>query len=186
MKKRLGVWLLLVMAFVAGTAAIASASSQTSDSTENNFKLYDSKVDKFQIQYPATWKVMSIANGPNVTFVSPRENEKDKFSESVNIFVKDLETNNASLENIEESSLIEKSRYLSKFELVERKNYEISNVPAKIIVYKARQGALKMKYMQALLIADNKLYCILFTGEEDCFDKFESIVKRIMFSFKAI
>ena len=116
-----------------------------------------------------------------IVFLSPLENDNDKFSENVNVFIEDLtKYPGLTLNKYEGLNLDQLSKLITDFRIIERKDNVISGMPARIIIFSGRQGIYHIKQMQTYIIANNRAYVITFTAEETQYRNYEEVAKKIV------
>lgn len=139
---------------------------------------YKSPFFNFVINYPQNWEIKQISG--IVAFLSPMENNEDKFRENVNVLVEDLSNNPLNLEQYEKAAVDAWLKADSKLRLIDTQKINLKGQDAFYTI--AENDTLKFK--QYILVKNNKAFVLTFTSEPGKFDKFLNIAETIMKSFE--
>jgi eukaryotic-like serine/threonine-protein kinase len=155
------------------------------ESPKTEFTSYENNDYGISIQYPKDWQVQNISNpitGDVVEFLSPKENNSDKFQERVvinvekkasftlneytNLAKEDIFKNNTNVKITEESEEI----------LAGNKSYRV--------VYTGINENLRIKNMDIWSLNNFQAYYVSYNAEKDKYDKYLPVVNDMVKSLQ--
>jgi eukaryotic-like serine/threonine-protein kinase len=175
-------WFLLLLPFL---ASLITLSIGFRKSNYNPFIAYINNNYRFKIQYPQNWSVRNVEDpitGEVVVFNSPWESEGDLFQEKVYVTVEPLSSNIRTLEeytkDVTDKIADRDNRTL------EQKQTKIDGRDANILLYSRQDGGLLIRQMEAFVVDNNRVYIIIFVGENVKYPEFYGTVKKMIDSFE--
>ncbi len=173
--------LLNVCFFILPLLFCATTFAATPAALNVDFAKYENAKYNFQIYYPSTWKITEGIMGTAVTFRSPPDSPTDQFLENVVIGVADLAAvPSMTLDKYVELSLAQLAKVITDYKLISIQPRVIAGKPAKIIVLTGRQGIFSVKFLDAIILSNNKAYVITFIAEEAKYKNYEEIGTKII------
>lgn len=152
------------------------------ESKDTNIVTYINQDHNIKINYPLDWEKQEGTFGTTVMFISPLEDDSDQFRENLNIIVQDISSQPMTLSEYAEISIGEIKQFITEAEILssteKRDSYEI--------VYTGKQGEFSLKWMQTIIIQNNKVYVISYTAEPDKYDNFMELIQKMIDSFEVI
>lgn len=142
---------------------------------------YDSYY-KIRIKYPKSWTVKSDLAGTIVTFLSPKENELDSFSENLNISVQDIEPNMT----LEKFSRIAAGQMEAVFErglqVVKSEPFQFAGFTAyNYELHSTQEPMLDIRFVW--FFKDSRAYVITYVTQSFQSKKYSGTFKEMMRSF---
>ncbi len=139
----------------------------------------------YSIQYPFDWIADNSGQlGAELFLFSPENSKGDQFIESINLVIADLPDGNISLEEYAHRSEDELASMITNFKLLENKQLKNQNGDYRKVVYTGDHNKYKLRFIKYYWIVNNKVYVLTFTGEQEGFEGYSSITKKILSSFK--
>lgn len=138
----------------------------------------------FSITYPKLWKknegVASL-----IQFIQPQQDKKDTYRENISI---NLVYDSEKPKTLNEFDINLKDSILQSFKdrnIFEDVDTVIDWIPAHKIVYSWTYNGRLLKWMQIYFVTDNwnKIYSLIFVGEEKEFSRLEENINNIFKSF---
>ena len=154
--------------------------------TQSEIKLsaYQNSSLGFQVNYPQAWLTQNrddfFAEG--ILFLSPLENNADRFQERVSILVENL-TEEMSLGEYTKQSVAEIKR-LSTPNTSEAQLANLDNNPARQIVYSSEENGTSVQRMQTWTIKNNRAYIITYTALPESYENYLPRVEEMMKSLE--
>ena len=136
------------------------------------------------INYPLDWEKKEAIMDAVVVFLSPLENESDKFRENFSIIIKEYLKEQKLSEEYIEFELEQLKETLIDFQLIKKTKIKISNISAYKIVYTGKKQEIDIQIMQYYALKNNGIYLLTYTAERDKFNKFLKVIKKMIKSFK--
>jgi eukaryotic-like serine/threonine-protein kinase len=165
------------------TAAIAYNIKR--NSIPENFKQYlNGQQYRISINYPENWSPKNIANaitGEVVQFISPPENNSDKFKENLMIIINPEDT------TLEKYTKTLKERITTKntdAKFIKEEEYTLANNQGYMVVYTNSQNNQKFKTMEVWTLKNFKAYSIIYSAEQNKYDKYMKKVEEMIRSFE--
>ncbi len=180
--KRLFVVLLVFVVLVSAFAYFA-ASKKDAGETKDGFAAYENAALGLKAEYPARWQTLEDVRGVAVVFHSPLESAEDKYNDNVHVIVEDVSGQpGLTAEAYAASGIAKLPAALEDFRLVGNKGDTVSGRPARLIEYTGRRGDFRLRFLQAVTIADGKAFLITYVAEEGSYDKHLPAARRVLAS----
>ena len=146
--------------------------------------LYRDSALGFRVNYPQTWSEEQrddlFAEG--VVFLSPLEDEQDRFMERVNISVEML-PQDASLTQYTQQSVAEIEQ-LSDPNVGEASEVVLDDREGRLVVYNGEENGNPVRRMQVWSLANDRAYVITYTARSESYSRYLPIANEIIESFK--
>ena len=136
------------------------------------------------INYPFGWEKKEAVMDAVVVFLSPLENEFDKFRENLSLIIKKYLLEQKLSGGYIEFEIEQLKETLQDFQLVKKTRIKISNIPAYKIVYTGKKQEINIKIMQYYALKNKRIYLLTYTAEKDKYNKFLKVIKKMIKSFK--
>ena len=173
------------------TSSVGIFSNNTTDNTSNSIKdsIYQSS-EGFVLKYPGDWnKVSGQSRG---SFISNLDNPQDQYLERVDFYHYGSNENlsgNIIVENESlKSDLINEISYLANnlqnLDLISVNDTNVSKVYGKELLYTHDSNLGGTKSKEIMIKNSTNLFVIIFTAQEDEFDKFSPNINNIIESFR--
>lgn len=144
---------------------------------------YQNNAHGFHLQYPADWKSKEGIMGSLVAFISTVE-PAGKPHFNANIVVEDVSAYpGLTLEKYTTVSLTQLRRNFTNFQLTGNRQYTLSNLPARLLTYRCKQGGYDFVILQVLTLHNNKAYVLIAGTEENLFPQYEAAARSMFDSF---
>lgn len=141
----------------------------------------------FTIEYPKDWTLNESGQmGTSFILLSPLTSEQDKFSANVNLLIQDLTGYNVDLDDYVEISEGQIKTLVTNGKILESNRVTNQHLSHHEIIYTGKQGVFDLTFQQYYWVVDDKAYVLTFTSEEDQFDNYKLLGKKILNSFKLI
>jgi len=150
--------------------AIPSEVTSDKNQSTSNFQTYESKTDKFSIQFPREWTFQENVYGASVMFFSPLAKD-DILRENLGIIKKELDKE-YTLTDYYTITQPELQKLIPNFTEVSNETLQINGIDAQKLIYKGTQGDVKLQWEQVYLIKNKVVYIITYTATEDTFDEY--------------
>jgi eukaryotic-like serine/threonine-protein kinase len=172
-----------------GVVAIAAISLTFLKQTPSETLLtYDNPTDGIKIKYPAGWdnsiKAKDPFTGDIAKFVTPKENDLDKYQEDLTISVEDLSNKPATLDEFNKFSITQIQQLNPGANILSQSSISLGTLPAYQVIYRFKDGEFNLQKMQVWTLNNNQAYTITYTAESDKYSKFENSVKSMLNSFE--
>src|SRR3989339_223157 len=154
------------------------------DPTYVAFETYTNEEEGMSIDYPKNWTVSEGASPTVAIFVSPLQNDKDVFQETVGIMIQDISAANLSLEAFSDQATTALSQYMENLQIVKVADGELDGEPAKTILFSGTypsEDHLSETY-QIYTVWDGYVYIITYTGMPDDFENLMPLVEDMIAS----
>jgi eukaryotic-like serine/threonine-protein kinase len=163
-----------------GITAIGIAAILLGNLQEEKYLTHEDNHYGIKLDYPEQWSMQEDDNflTPGLVFVSPLENDRDKFQEKVKVSVEELETP-LSLNEYTEKSLIEIKK--SNSIVQQPQNITLANREGRQVIYLDNDGN---KHLEMWTLKDGKVYLVNYTAEENKFDRFLGKVQKMIRSLQ--
>ena len=150
-----------------------------------NGKLITIQTKYYSFDYPDTWiidtsRVLCI----DVFVKSPKEDDFDKFSENLNVFVQDLTGQGYDLLKMGRESEAQVQNVVNDFEILESRLDTVSAIPCYSLKFKGRQGKFLLITSQRYYLKENTGFAITFTMEAENEERYRALSKQMMDSFR--
>lgn len=151
-------------------------------------QIYSNLSEGIRLRYPAAWAVRERLYGTLVSFLSPVNGSSDTVRENINIFLRELPVENASLDDFTLGTLLQLK--LSDPALVflasERKILG-DDITAHRIVYEKDSSLGRMRFEQVWGIVGNRVLLLTFTTTPETYehyrDSFDTMTRTVSLSY---
>lgn len=144
-----------------------------------DFAKYKNSAYGITIQYPQTWdkqEIFSVVTNEIVEFLSPQENNSDKFQEKLIITV----------ENLSSPLSLDEYTKLSKQQISQQKDVKIisetdstlAGKRAYSVVYTVSDDGNNLKRMEIWTLKNFKVYSIIYEAEVDKYDRYLNTAEK--------
>lgn len=186
MKKLIPLMLVTGLLFLFGcaknvpTAIDASGAITTGASTDQNVnerQIYESKTDRFTIQFPTTRTLQEDIYGASVVFSSPLSTG-DTLKENVGIVKSSLKKEYTLDEYylLNKEVLATQSGYME----IESTDIKVNDLNAKKSIFKTSMNGTNLQFEQVLIIKGKFAYIITYTATEETFSQYIQKVDEIV------
>jgi hypothetical protein len=152
--------------------------------------LFDNRRFGFKIKYLEDWQKVENYQNSNVMFIAPiklNQNDNTNLRESITVSFQNLGGNNVTLEAYSERAVKELKVILRNFKLSSITNNTLENVPSKELLYSGvYQSVNCFRFMQNVIIKDNKAYGITYCSPHSLFDEGVKVARNLIKSFEII
>ncbi|TFG02015.1 MAG: DUF1795 domain-containing protein [Promethearchaeota archaeon] len=138
------------------------------------------------IKYPSEWEKKENVLDTVVVFLSPLEDNVDKFRENLSIMIRPIDFNADLLKDHVEYEIEQLKSTLPKFQLVKKAKMRISRNSGYKIIFQGKKKGVNVKLMQCYVIINRIIYLLTYTAEVDKFNKFIKAIKKMIKSFRVI
>ncbi|MDZ8238931.1 MAG: protein kinase [Nostoc sp. ChiQUE01a] len=148
------------------------------------FLMYQNYIYGIKIEYPETWKIQVTPNlitKELVTFLSPKETEKDNFQEFLTINVEDF---SGTLEESKDLFIKEVKATLSDANIVNTSETTLANKRANQLIFFGKDGKKSLKNLQIWTLKGNQAYVITYSAAIDDYDRFLPTAEKMIESFE--
>lgn len=157
---------------------------QTKPENTENWRQYS--CSNFTVQYPSSWEInLTGAAGSTFAIISPVESDKDQFRENINLMVQDL--NGTLVTTLSDFVNISEDQVLSlapNGKLIKSEKTTASSKECQHFIFAFKQGERNLVCEQLVWIINNEAYVLTFTSEEDKYDEYKSIGKKLLSKFE--
>lgn len=139
----------------------------------------------YTIQFPESWR-LDTSGQMNTEFIlfSPISNNKDDFSENINVLIQDLSEYNMTFEDYIETSLNQVNTLVPSSKIYEKGKVTKGGIPYYKMVYSGYVAERMLKFKQYFYVIDQKAYVLTFTATTESFDEYVDLGTNILDSFK--
>jgi serine/threonine-protein kinase len=137
------------------------------------------------MQYPQDWSVRNVEDpitGGVVVFNSPWDSEGDLFQEKVYVTVEPLSSSIRTLDEYTKD-IVEKITEQDN-QTLEQKRIKIDDRDANVLLYSRQDSGLTIRQIEVFVVNNNRVYIIIFAGENAKYPEFYGTVKKMLNSFK--
>ncbi|MFN5953001.1 MAG: protein kinase domain-containing protein [Dolichospermum sp.] len=145
---------------------------------------YENSQYGIKIKYPKTWERQGLENpitAEVVTFISPKQNDKDNFQEKVTISVDKF---SGRLDDLQKSSIQEINNTVSGVKMVDKSVTTLANKEANKLVFMGKNGKDILKNMQVVTLKGDQAYTITYTAKIDDYDQFVETAEMMINSLE--
>lgn len=150
-----------------------------------DFLIDEDRAEGYSMKYPEDWNVVYRKQGAIAHYLSPQEGRTDSFRENVSLF-KSKPLPVALLDDYVDLQVNQLRNSMLDFQLVKRKNMKLDGRKAQQIVFKGNQENMAFQFMQIYAADDKGVYSICFVSEQDVYDDYKKILKKMVRSFKIL
>ena len=149
-----------------------------------SFRLFiDNLEHNISIKYPTTWEKKIAELDTIVAFLSPIEHKLDLFRENLTIMIKNIFISPENFKEYINFQVDQLKDAILDFELIKKKKDKLSNQPAYTIIYTGRRRDFNIKIMQNYILKKKKIYLLIYTAENDKYDQYFKMIKKMIKSF---
>lgn len=149
-----------------------------------SFRLFiDNLEHNISIKYPTTWEKKIAELDTIVAFLSPIEHKLDLFRENLTIMIKNIFISPENFKEYINFQVDQLKDAILDFELIKKKKDKLSNQPAYTIIYTGRRRDFNIKIMQNYILKKKKIYLLSYTAENDKYDLYFKMIKKMIKSF---
>ena len=162
--------------------------------TQNNITVekWDTiDTEEYSIQYPSTWEKKENYMNQKWMIISPLESEKDKYTERIMIYSKEMKGPTVKIGNLKSLVLLHEHQLknmLDKFNLIESTSFKTDSTEFYKFDYigkiKDTNTKFKIRWVQYISVFNDKGFIITFTCEEKAYDRFKNVAYKILDSFQ--
>ncbi|MFM5890513.1 MAG: protein kinase domain-containing protein [Dolichospermum sp.] len=145
---------------------------------------YENSQYGIKIKYPKTWERQDLENpitAEVVTFISPKQSDKDNFQEKVTISVDKF---SGTLDDLQKSSIQEINNTVSGANIVDKSVTNLANKEASQLVFTGKNGQDILKNMQFVTLRGDQAYTITYTAKIDDYDQFVETAEMMIKSLE--
>lgn len=145
---------------------------------------YENSQYGIKIKYPKTWERQGLENpitAEVVTFISPKQSDKDNFQEKVTISVDKF---SGRLDDWQKSSIQEINNTVSGAKIVDKSVTILANKEANKLVFMGKNGKDILKNMQVVTLKGDQAYTITYTAKIDDYDQFVETAEMMIKSLE--
>jgi len=151
---------------------------------KDDFNVYENSQYGIKIKYPKTWERQDLENpitAEVVTFISPKQSDKDNFQEKVTISVDKF---SGTLDDLQKSSIQEINNTVSGAKIVDKSVTTLANKEASKLVFTGKNGQDILKNMQVVTLKGDQAYTITYTAKVDDYDQFVETADKMINSLE--
>ncbi|QLE59332.1 serine/threonine-protein kinase [Nostoc sp. TCL26-01] len=151
---------------------------------KDNFLNYENSSKGIKLRYPQNWQRQDIENvftQELVTFLSPKENDADKFTEKLTVNVGDFA---GTLDESKDLFIKEIKNTLTDANVISTTTATMANKQAYQLVYTGKNGDVSVKNLQIWTLKNDKAYVITYTANVEDYDKFLPIAEKMIQSLE--
>jgi serine/threonine-protein kinase len=175
-------WFLLLLPFIASLITLSIGFRKNTDA---RLVSYINNNYRFEMQYPQDWSVRNVEDpitGGVVVFNSPWDSEGDLFQEKVYVTVEPLSSSIRTLDEYTKD-IVEKITEQDN-QTLEQKRIKIDDRDANVLLYSRQDSGLTIRQIEVFVVNNNRVYIIIFAGENAKYPEFYGTVKKMLNSFK--
>jgi hypothetical protein len=162
---------------------IQNVSKILNQTTDREFLTYENSSLGIKIQYPTGWELMKVGNLPYLTniFVSPLENNKDRYRENAFLKINDVSPNMTL--NDFTSTITKAVQNRSDFRILDFGSVNLSDNPGYRLIGLTR-GNQNINVLDEWTIKDGRVYRVAFYLEEGKSKTYLPLAQKMIDSFK--
>ena len=144
------------------------------------YKTYKKK--KYKIKYPKNWVVKEGSYDVDVIFLAPTP----PFASNVNVNTVDLPPSEKvyTIDEYMEAGIQNMKNVITKADNFIVRKGEISQREARQVTFSGEQGKYKLKFLQVMVLNEQKLHVITYTAEDSQFHESLDITTDMIDSFE--
>ncbi len=137
------------------------------------FAVYSNPKFGLQIKYPEYWKIIEYPEGVEaILFMSPPEDENDRFYENINITKKPVPPDKRNFKDFSDEAVRQLTGVFEEnIQILQSRTIGIAGRPGHLLIFKGR-GEDSAKYMHAWFTSGATAYIITYTAREKDFDNY--------------
>ncbi|WP_341738095.1 protein kinase [Microcoleus sp. CAWBG640] len=152
----------------------------------DNLASYDNTAQGIKIKYPDNWTKQEESNAVTkevVQFISPKENEGDKFQERLIVTVEPT-TNNKTLDEYTKLSKQEILHLDKNAKIDKEEESTLAGKNGYRVVYTTKEGNEEFKKLNVWTMKNDKAYLITYEAEAGKYDQFLPVVEKMIKSLE--
>ncbi len=153
-------------------------------SKKDDWNVYKNSQYAITIKYPKTWERRDLENpitAEIVTFISPKQSDKDNFQEKVTISIDKF---SGKLDDLQKSSIQEIHNTVSGVKIVDESVTTLANKEASQLVFTGKNGKDILKNIQVVTLKGDQAYTITYTAKVDDYDQFVETANKMINSLE--
>ncbi len=184
-------------AIVTPTPTATSSEPASTLTPQGDKNVYHHRDLGINIAIPTNWQVRegsiktaenATSSYPIISFLSPRSNAQDQFSENVSVVVEDINDLSVTLADYFKVSEEKLKEFFTDYKLIKNESSTLGGQPARLIIYTATSrppNPTNLRTTQYFTIKDGKAYIVTITnlaskpGEN--FNTMQTIAQSFMF-----
>jgi len=152
-----------------------------------NFIPYQNAQKGFSLQVPNNWQQSSqdFYGQEVVYFLSPLESQQDFFQENISIMIFPLQ-GPLDLDTLSNMYTQQSQAQIPNLQVVQSQNINLSNVPAKYVLYTGSMQQVNMAFLVVYVITQNQAFIIQCTSDANKYQQYQSTFSQVLGSFTLI
>lgn len=139
----------------------------------------------YSLKVPVGLKVDTSATSQADCIVFfPRQSEKDKFSENINVIVEAQKGSDLSLDEYVSQSLSQLKQYFGNIILTENKRVKTATGQYHKMIYTTSMSGFLLRFEQRYYMGNDHFYVLTFTCEQSQYNAYKDKAGKILDSFK--
>ena len=174
----------LISAAIIITAMAMTACGRNAQNVPDDWQRLDSHL--FSIQYPDTFEmdISTIMQGLHFVLSVPKSSPDDLFRANISLAIQHLGGLNISLDYFVNFTKNQIEQHIFNGHIVESRRIRANNSEYHQLIYTGRQGEFNFKWMQRIMIRNERAFVLTFTAEQDRFDNYVEAAEKIMNTFR--
>lgn len=128
-----------------------------------NWQEYTDNVNHFSLKYPESWEMRHRVGA--IVFLTPKEDEHDKFQENVGLMLQDLSQQPMNLEGYTEITKKQIVTNLGESAIISLKSATLAGQQTKEFIYNMNYQGKSLRIKQYWFIKGNVAYLFTYTAE---------------------
>ena len=148
------------------------------------YKTFTHPIFLYAVDYPESWQAREV--GKAVTLSAPRESERDKFSENVQIVAEDLSKAPLEIGLIEyhRAGLKSAEKFLTGFKALEEARTQWLDRDTIVMLYTAQVRGELFKFKDYKFMIGKTAYVLTYTARAADFDTYLAAAENVMRSIR--
>ena len=139
----------------------------------------------YRVSYPSSWRIDTSRHmGIDIFFVSPVENQTDKFRDNLNVLVQDLRGEGISLDSFVVVSQQQVMSLLNEGRILQNRRVSENGLTYHLLSFIGVHGQFHLQSDQYYFMKDETFYVVTFTVEEGKQHLYGDIEGRMIASFR--
>lgn len=151
---------------------------------EEKWKVAVDNTKKYTIEYPADWEF--VQNGEVEMFKTPLMNDKDEFSENINIICVPNDNGATDYTGLEEAMATQLKDYVKGFKLISTGKVKLSGKEMLKINYYADFQGVILNLTQYFLLTKSTMIIVTVTSPEKVDPAFFTVAEKVIGTIKAM
>lgn len=148
--------------------------------------------EDFKIQYSNDWHLSeSGLMGTKFVLFTSLSSEKDKFRDNINFIIQDLTEYSELLAGVDmdlglvaESTIMQIKLMMSNVKVISNERVSKNGLEYQRLIYKGKQGKLKLIFEQRFCLVNDKMYLLTFTSEKKEYKEVKQLGEKVLDSFE--